>query len=521
MTNNDKKIGGTGKKKDSSNSNDLHDENHEGIPLRQAAVTFAPLEARIFDGSRSDPPELPLQGFRGWGDWITSAAEKCSCPVDYPAMGLLATASTLIGNARWVWPWDRWKEPPVLWIAAVGDPSSGKSPGLDFSFDFLNTFEQEMAEDFPDKLREYERVKEASNVAKQSWKDSVRETADKGDPAPEMPEIAVEPEPPVRPRLTVSDTTPEALGGLIAAHPKGLLCKRDELAAWLGNFDRYSGGGERAFFIEAYGGRPHTIDRVKNATPLQIKRLTVGVIGGIQPERLADLIAKSADDGFLARFLMCWPNSVPPRRPTGPPVPVFYQDALHRLMELELALEENGDPTPRLMMLSDEAADLLQEWRVENAANERNVFGLMKSHCGKMPGMVIRLALILEYLGWCLGDKPEPSCVSVASVGYAIHLVNEYFKPMAERVYGEAALPPSEKGAAILARRIRRDKLSVVSAKDIRRDWKLPGLSLKEPLGAALAVLIECGVLASTNETHPDGRKKLDYHVNPAIYGDR
>ncbi len=364
-------------------------------------------------------------------------------------------------------------------------------------------------------------MKEASNVAKLSWKDSVREAGDMGCPAPEMPETAIEPEVPLRPRLTVSDTTPEALGGLIAAHPKGLLCKRDELAGWLGNFDRYSGGGERAFFIEAYGGRPHTIDRVKNAVPLKIKRLTVGVIGGIQPERLADLIAKSADDGFLARFLMSWPNPVPPRRPTGPPVPVFYQNALHRLMELEPALEENGDPTPRIMMLSEEAADLLDEWRRENAMTERNVFGLMKSHCGKLPGMVIRLALSLEYLGWCLIDRPEPTCVSAASIRYAIHLVNSYFKPMAERVYGEAALPPSEKGAAILARRIRRDKLSVVNAKDIRRDWKLPGLNLKEPLTAALAVLEECGVLVPTNETHPDGRRKLDYHVNPAIYEDR
>ena len=45
------------------------------------------------------------------------------------------------------------------------------------------------------------------------------------------------------PRLCLSDTTPEALGRLMAAHPKGLLFYRDELSGLLGGFDRYGGGG--------------------------------------------------------------------------------------------------------------------------------------------------------------------------------------------------------------------------------------------------------------------------------------
>ena len=491
----------------------------KGVPIDQAAPVFAPLNKGIFDGNRSDPPPLPLEAFRGWSEWIAVASEKSGAPADYPAIGLLAAASTLIGNSRWVSPWDGWKEPPVLWLCAVGDPSSNKSPGLDVTFEILSKFEMEMAENFPDELREYERKKEIAGAERAKWKAHVTEAINSDRSPLEMPEEAVEPEPPVRPRLMVSDATPEALGGLISRHPKGLLCKRDELSAQIASFDRYSGGGERGFFIEAYGGRRHTVDRVKNAAPIQIKRLTLGFVGGIQPEKLAELIGKCSDDGFLARFLMSWPNPIPPRRPTSPPISPAYETALRNLMALEMAQDEDGEPVPRVIMFTDEASAKFQEWREENAAAEGHVYGLMRSHNGKLPGMVLRLAITLEYLHWCLDGGREPEAIGMAAVGRAIYLVDEYFFPMAMRVYGEAALPPVEKAATILARRIRRERASVVNVSEMLRFWKLPGLTRKEPMAEALAVLEECGVLARTTERHKDNRLKLDYIVNPEIYG--
>ncbi len=75
-------------------------------------------------------PTLPL-GALGpfWGPWVAQAAEGTNAPPDYVALPLLATASALIGNARWGQAWPGWSEPPVLWCASVGNPSSGKSPG--------------------------------------------------------------------------------------------------------------------------------------------------------------------------------------------------------------------------------------------------------------------------------------------------------------------------------------------------------------------------------------------------------
>ena len=84
---------------------------------------------------RPPAPEMTSQEFEtvygGWSDWLKMAASVKNAPVDYVALGLLTSASALIGNARWAVPWDGWKEPPIIWGMLIGEPSSGKSPALD------------------------------------------------------------------------------------------------------------------------------------------------------------------------------------------------------------------------------------------------------------------------------------------------------------------------------------------------------------------------------------------------------
>ena len=70
---------------------------------------------------RRSPPRLPIEVFGRCGDWIARAAEAAACPVDYVAAPLLASATALIGHARWAQAAPGWAEPPHLWIAAVGD----------------------------------------------------------------------------------------------------------------------------------------------------------------------------------------------------------------------------------------------------------------------------------------------------------------------------------------------------------------------------------------------------------------
>ena len=336
-----------------------------------------------------------------------------------------------------------------------------------------------------------------------------------------MPADAVAPDAPVRPRVHVSDATPEALGKLLSGHPRGLLFYRDELSGWLGNFDRYGGaGGDRAFWAEAFGGRPYTIDRVKHGEPILIPRLSVAVVGGIQPDKLRTMLIAGDDDGLPARFLFIWPKAVPPRRPNNDVDDRPALDALRRLHGLRMSEDDQGRPCPLNVALSGEAADLFQEWRLANHQDDVDAFGMYASHIGKLPGLTLRLALILQYLKWSETEQPEPETIGTEAMGYAAHIVDEYFKPMALRVYGDAALPEAEHHAAAVARRIIKNKLAIVNAREIRRDWKIPGLTASKKVTAALDILVDANILrpAPSRLGETPGRNKSNFEVNPRLW---
>lgn len=493
--------------------------------LFEAAPEFDPWGDPDIGAARQNrraPPPLPLETFGpALAEWIGAAAEGAGCPVDYVAGPLLASAAALIGNSRTVSPWEGWKEPSILWIGISGDPSSNKSPGADPVLDVARRLEADLAADFDATHREWMTTRESARCAKEAWVKEVQDAVKIGTPAPIMPPNAVEPVEPVRGRIIASDATPEKLGELLAAHERGIMYYRDELAGWFGGFGRYSGGsgGDRAFWLEAYGGRPYVIDRVKHSNPITIPRLSVSVLGGVQPDRLADLL-DGPDDGLQARFLWFWPEKVPPRRPTRRADPEVLHDAFRRLGELPLVTDDDGKTHPYLCPLEEDAADLFDQWRQDHAKAE--VSGALASAYGKAPGHVLRLALVLAHLWWATDPAPNlpPSRIDRKAVIAAIALMEEYFKPMAERVFGDAALPEGDRLAAVLARWILKERPDVVNARDIRRKVRLPGLKEAEKVKLALSVLVEADWLKPDPKRAADnaGRQKEDYAVNPKVW---
>jgi hypothetical protein len=339
---------------------------------------------------RRTPPALPLDAFGPfWSGWLSTAADNAGAPVDYPAAALLASASSLIGNARWVTPWGGWQEPPALWIGLVGNPGDGKSPGVDPVFDLLRILETEIAGDFESVIRDFEGSKEVAKARHDLWQGKVKEAVKKGTPPPPMPEGAMEPDAPIRPRLRISDVTPEALGKLLAGHPKGLLFWRDELSGWLGSFNRYGGsGGERAMWLESYGGRSFVIDRVKLAEPIQIPHLLVSILGTIQPDKLVSALLRGDDDGLPGRFVWIWPDPLPPSRPSGTVNNLPALNALRRLCALSMVEDEQEIPHPAMVPLALDAADMFHEWREAHYHDAAATAGLVASANAKMQGRV-------------------------------------------------------------------------------------------------------------------------------------
>ena len=472
---------------------------------------------------RSDPAPFPTELLGSfWRNWCQAHAEARCAPVDYVAAGLLAGVSALIGNARWSLPGPEWREAPILWIGVIGAPSAGKSPALDPVLSILRRIERSAIEAIRPEREAHQEAIELARARQADWQARVKEALKNGNAPPPRPADASEPEPIPLPRLVVGDTTPEKLGTILRDNPKGLLLNRDEIAGWLGSFGRYSSaaGGERGMWLEAFGGRTYTIDRQKDPEPIIIPRLTVAILGGVQPDKL-HLITGGDDDGFAARFLWCWPEPVSGFRLARDPISGSAQEeALRRLSTLGMIRAADQSLEPGYVPLSDTAAASFESYVAQVKPRANAASGLLAGALGKVSAHVLRLALVLEYLGWSEAPfRMEPAKIGETAMLSAIGLVDGYFLPMARRVFGEAAIPEEDRRAMELARWIAETMPARLNARKTRR--QIGGLLRDaKPMTQACEILTQAGwirpVAAPPNSS--GGRTPSDYEVNPRLF---
>src|SRR5262249_45005350 len=158
-----------------------------------------------------------------------------------------------------------------------------------------------------------------------------------------------EPEPFVAPRLYAVDVTIERMAQLLTARPRGMLLLVDELAGLFANLSRYSKGDDRTFWLMSWDGGAYSVER-KTPPPLEVANLLVGIVGGLQPDKLADCF-KGAADGAYARFLFAWPRPAPyrPLSADAAEVDDDLANMLDRLVKL------NDLEPPRKVRLSRQA----------------------------------------------------------------------------------------------------------------------------------------------------------------------
>ncbi len=495
------------------------------LPKRRESVPVWPApDMSVLAAGRRPPPTMPREMFGPVWPLIEDFAEGAGAPVDYVALGFLPAAASLIGGKRRVRPYAEadWAEPCILWAGLVGDPSANKSPALDRVTNPLRDLEREHADDHKESLLAWQTDCERARVEKTAWQASVKKAQEEGLSSPPMPAEASEPMSPQRRRLLVQDSTPEALALILSGNPAGTLHLRDELAGWLDSFDRYTPGG-RSFWLEAYGGRPYVTDRKGSPEPVTIPFNGVSVVGGIQPEKLADaLFGRNApDDGLVARFLWAWPDRKPYSRPRRAGDPGALAAVYSRLDGLQWGIGQDGKSVPVTLPLDPRAADLFEQFERANRDAGDDAAGMFKSFCGKLPGTLLRLALVSELSRWAFTGGPEPKSISVATIGAVASFVDDYAKPAALRVFGDAALPAVERNAAALARYIVRHGLPGFNARTLRRTSGIPGLKDAAPFNEALSLLIEADWLRESGRRDGDspGRLSSDYIVNPGVHG--
>jgi hypothetical protein len=199
------------------------------------------------------------------------------------------------------------------------------------------------------------------------------------------------------------------------------------------------------------------------------------------------------------------------------------QTAFARLTDLAMGSDQFGYPEPKRLRLTPEAENVLEEFARDMARRAHDASGLFAGTLGKARGHALRLSAVLEHLWWCGGPAAaEPTGISAQAVEAAAGLLDGYFIPMAERVYGDASIPLVERRAMLLVRHLRRTGLTGFNAREVRRE--VGGLLRDaEDMHAACAVLVEANLIRPAFERAGEtkGKRAQRYEVNPVIFGGR
>jgi Protein of unknown function (DUF3987) len=454
---------------------------------------------------------------------VKAIAQDCGTAPDYVAAYLIGAGSAVIGNVRRVSPWSPWVEQPHVWVAAVGLPSSGKTPALDPFHHACIKLQHAMRPDYDAALTEYRRKVEIAEATKAAYQAELKTAAKNKALPPPRPDGIDDPEEPRPPRVWIADSTIEELQAQLAANPRGLVLIRSELAAWLGQFERYGGGdSERGFYLECWDGRPFVVDRVKlQGKRLEIPHASLAIVGSVQPDKLAGVL-QQANDGLLARFLFVYPDPVPPTRPTDPDGSAHRRaqvaDAFAQLRRLDWDRDREGNQIPRIIKLEPTAADLCHEFQIKNheAIADGSAHPILNGWRGKNNGRLLRIAAVFEFLEWAIAGGTEPQTVSVTSVRRAWRYLT-YCEEMFEHVLGDLAYTQAHRDATQIARYIHDRGVRSINERAL---YRLKGFRHLRVLGRRNAAFLELEAASwlRKNVGCKKGRSRSDWLVHPAVH---
>lgn len=167
------------------------------------------------------------------------------------------------------------------------------------------------------------------------------------------------------------------------------------------------------------------------------------------------------------------------------------------------------------MRLEEAAVTTFEAWVQQH---EQEECGAIDLHFAEMRGIVPRLALVLDHLWAAAENRPMPETVSPLAMLGAIAMIEDYWKPMALKIYRVGWTPGVSPQTRTLARWILVGRRTRINRRDIYKNARLPGLSKPEAVQEALDDLTDFGWVRHAPVRTGTGRRPEDYTVTPAIY---
>ena len=448
--------------------------------------------------SPSDPPApFPTHVFpEALRDYVEAGAAAFGVPADMIAVPLLGFAAAALGTTIAVELKPGWQERPILWLAVVGRPGTGKSPALEYALAPLRAL-QDAA------WRRYE-------LALGAWESAQREA--KAGRLLHVDTPATRPEPE---SFFTTDATVEALARL-SGQAAGLVVLRDELIGWVKSHDAYRAGGDRQTHLSLWAGAALKVDR-KTSAPLYVPRPCVSVVGGIQPDRLGELRAEAGqDDGFVDRVLASWPDAAPAKWTDASVLPETVAAAERLFARLRHVRTDGISATPRptaVAALNPEALHAFVCWHDDNAESVAAAQGLAAGCAAKYPRQAARIVAVLHALA-DPDDLHRP--VTAETMTGAIEVI-EYFRAHARRVLPALGTAEPSRAAAVevrVERALGRSGGGWVARTELYR--RLGNGVLAEELDTTLAALDAGGRASKRSVPATGGRDREEWRLVPS-----
>jgi putative DNA primase/helicase len=401
-----------------------------------------------------------------------------------------------------------------------------KSPALGDALAPLKALQAKAFEEYEQARKDFEISERAGKLRAEARKIAARKALNDSPSANVAAILApdAEPEEPRARRYVVNDSTVEALAEILEENANGVLLERDELIGWLRDLEREGRQSDRAFYLTAADGdKPFTVDRILRGKGRHVEALCVAILGGIQPDVLAEFVRDTqrgaGGEGLLQRFgLMVYPDIAPWRNVDRLP-DAEARDAVRRLVERLIGLDGAAIAATRdeyrglwFLPFAEPAQALFDKWfaELEGRLRDADEHPAMTAHLAKYRKLVPALALI-GHLAECDGGP-----VSEPALARALALA-EYLEGHARRVYAVAIRPELDAARSLLAK-LRTGRLAIeVRPRDVyRKGWA--GLATPDQVSAALRVLAEFEWLRERHE-ETGGRPSLVYRAHPAAKG--
>lgn len=241
-------------------------------------------------------------------NYLFDVAESSQLPKEYLVASALGFLAGLLGNRVRLEIANTYKITPVLWICLIGKSGSGKSPCLEIAKEPLKGILKNNIKHFLSEKKEYEIKKQIQMIKEKDLISQLRKNANNEEcknkvlrdiESIKKEEVIL----PYSRYFELTSGTKEAIyQGLEKDSPTGLLLLVDELSGLFSRLCKYNNTEEKAVYLSLYNGFIDINNKTVSRGNDIVENATLSIIGGIQLDKMKEIIARSDDSGLLARF---------------------------------------------------------------------------------------------------------------------------------------------------------------------------------------------------------------------------